>query len=99
MIDAARVPLHVGQVAVLLGIPRRRVQWWIERGFLQVEPDPGYRRGHYYRVTDAEIQVARSVIAFQTKFNVRASAQLFEHMRHGDGGSPLPSGETAGAHP
>ena len=82
--------LHVGQVALILGIPRRRVQWWIERGFLHVEPDPGYRRGHYWRVTEDEIRVARAVVKFQEKYRVRASAQLFEHMRRGDGEGPTP---------
>jgi hypothetical protein len=88
--------LHVGHVAVLLGIPRRRVQWWIERGFLRVVPDPAYCRGHYYRVTEDEIRVARGVIALQAELGVRASAKLFDHVRHGDGSAPaLPTCQAA----
>jgi len=75
------LPLHVGQVARFLGIPRRRVQWWIERGFLRVEPDPRYGRGHHFRLHPAELDIAVQVLRIQETLGVEASEKLFAHVR------------------
>jgi len=78
-------PLHVGQVARFLGVPRRRVRWWIERGFLRVEPDPRYGRGHHFRLHPTEMQIAVQVIHIQRTLGVQASEGLFAHVRQLNG--------------
>jgi hypothetical protein len=75
---------NVGEVAFLLGVPRRRVQWWIECGWLQVEPRPT-GRGYYFRVSQDEIDVARRAVKHQRDFGVQASGGLFARMRERDG--------------
>lgn len=75
---------NVGEVAFLLGVPRRRVQWWIECGWLRVEPHrPG--RGYYFRLSEDEIEVALRTVKHQRDYGVQASGGLFARMRQDNG--------------
>lgn len=75
---------NVGEVAFLLGIPRRRVQWWIQCGWLQVEPRP-VGRGYYFRISQDELDVARRAVKHLRDFGVQASGGLFARMRRSNG--------------
>jgi len=77
---------NVGEVAFLLGVPRRRVQWWIECGWLRTEPRPQGRKGYYFRVSQDEIDVARRAVKHQRDYGVQASGGLFARMRERHGG-------------
>jgi hypothetical protein len=83
---------NVGEVAFLLGVPRRRVQWWIEMGWLLAEQRKA-GRGYYFRVTSDEVTVAQRAMAElrrvrEERFvDARASRALFARMRREHGGS------------
>jgi len=77
--------LSVGEVAFLLGVSRRRVQWWIENGCLQVLPHP-HSKGKHYRITQDELHVARLAIKHQKEFGIHfVSPGLFSKIRNEHG--------------
>lgn len=77
--------LSVGEAAFLLGVTRRRIQWWIENGCLQPSPDVPHGKGRYYRISQDELQVAKRALEHQRKYGIHfVSPGLFETLRHGE---------------
>lgn len=71
----------MGEVAYLLGVSRRRVQWWIENGCLRVEKR-AHGKGYYFRIPMDELEVARRAVKHQEKYKLtHLSPGLFDTMR------------------
>lgn len=84
--------LTVGQIARLLGISHKRVQWWIRHEFLFVEPWV-YGRGHYFRVPQSEVEVAARAIEMAREYGVHVTKALFAKLRgemYGDSAQAAP---------
>jgi hypothetical protein len=78
----------VGEVAYLLGVSRRRVQWWIENGCLLVEKRAS-GKGYYYRIPLDEVEVAQRAVRHQRKYRLtHLSPGLFDTLRQEYGTEP-----------
>lgn len=80
MYGSTRQGLTVGEFASAVGAEPRRIEWWVERGFLKVD-GIGQGPGKWRRIPAEEVPIAKRVMEYTAKLGVRASDQLFAVVR------------------